>query len=414
MSRPRKRGEDRIALFPFLSVLICTIGVLTLILVSSVIGQVDEANNSTESLDKKYRQLQKDLKGKQGILADIVGKINETDALIPATIRKIQEATDTLQGYSEVTNPAGLDRYKDLTNRVWRQSQRNDETQGKVAGVSADINKTDPDGKIPREDPKGVEEISGLINRIKKAGEDINATLTGIEVNKEILSDINGTLADLKDQKESLAGVAPATQKMVDAVDQRIDDLQGEAKILEEQIQDAEKEVERLQRELEKGGFMKDGVMLPGVPLATKEMLDDANEKIGKAKETIERLIKEINVLKGDIDKKLAELKKKGKSPGGTYEGEADGVKGRFVECLANDQIIIHARNDKKQKLDVVRDRVKFREFLDGVGNRERVILLIRPSGIETFRKAKKQCERAGETPGFLTIRDDRIQLEIK
>ena len=60
MSRPRKKGDDKIALFPFLSVLICTIGVLTLILVSSVIGQVDEA--SANSPDNKYREIQKKIR----------------------------------------------------------------------------------------------------------------------------------------------------------------------------------------------------------------------------------------------------------------------------------------------------------------------------------------------------------------
>ena len=51
MAGPRKNREHKVALFPFLSVLTCTIGVLTLILISSVLGQVDAVVDTA----KKYK-----------------------------------------------------------------------------------------------------------------------------------------------------------------------------------------------------------------------------------------------------------------------------------------------------------------------------------------------------------------------
>ena len=116
MSRPRKKGDDKIALFPFLSVLICTIGVLTLILVSSVIGQVDEA--SANSPDNKYREIQKKIREKRRNAEGQAQRLNNHNAAVFDYYQRLKKLKQKLEQYGEVSTPEGILKYKQLTGQL--------------------------------------------------------------------------------------------------------------------------------------------------------------------------------------------------------------------------------------------------------------------------------------------------------
>ena len=61
MVRRRRSAEETVSLFPFLSILACVIGVLTLMITAMALGQMEESGPSEEEIARQgllYEQLQ--------------------------------------------------------------------------------------------------------------------------------------------------------------------------------------------------------------------------------------------------------------------------------------------------------------------------------------------------------------------
>lgn len=59
MVKRRKRGEEAVSLFPFLSILACVIGVLTLMITALALGQLEEESHAAEQYERsdEYKRL---------------------------------------------------------------------------------------------------------------------------------------------------------------------------------------------------------------------------------------------------------------------------------------------------------------------------------------------------------------------
>ena len=361
MSRPRKRGEDRIALFPFLSVLICTIGVLTLILVSSVIGQVDEATTSSASLDNKYQEIRQKLREEKKNSEGQAQRQQQLNAAVFDYFKKLKELKETLEKYGEVSTPEGILKYKNLTNQVGQLKKTINEVKSEIVVLDEKLEKEDANGTIRAQKPnKGAKEIEGLRSDFIAVEGENEDLLIRINDKKQDLAEMDKILAELEKQKKPLTGVLPATEK------------------------DLEELAERIER----------------IEMA---IVDTEKQAMG---------------VKAEVAKKEAELKEKTKGKGVAmgFAGKTKGGKTPlYVECSANWRITIHSKDDGKQKMQILNldDRDKFRTFVKDLGFREIIIFLIRPSGIKTYQEANGICIKSGEKAGYIPLPDNAVEVRV-
>lgn len=101
----RKKSEEGISLFPFLSILCCVIGVLTLIIVSMALGSMDE---TVIERARAYQTITTDIKTQQEEIARLeelvknVDAIREQMALADAELKRIQKQQQDLEKRDDV------------------------------------------------------------------------------------------------------------------------------------------------------------------------------------------------------------------------------------------------------------------------------------------------------------------------
>jgi len=352
MSRPRKRGEDRIALFPFLSVLICTIGVLTLILVSSVIGQVDEATTSSASLDKKYQEIRQKLREEKKNSEGQAQRQQELNAAVFDYFRKIKDLKEKLEKYGEISTPEGILKYKNLTNQVGQLEKNIKVVKSEIVVLDEKLEKEDANGTIRAKKPKkGAKEIEGLRSDFIVKTSETEDLVDQIENKKQELMKIEEILAILNKQKKSLAGIDPATEEELDDLVKEIENTRMAWEEIQQDLKPLQMRVDELR------AFLK-GKPKPG-------------ETIGK--------------LAGKAD---------------------DGARPIYVDCGPFRATIISGPN-KGERFNLLLDgddRDEFKKFARRIKFGERIILLVRPKGIDTQRMAKKLCDDVYERPGIVPV----------
>ena len=149
MSR-RDRNRDS-SLFPFLSVLACVIGTLTLLIAALAVGQVAEALLDQEELDASQME---ELDRQREALAELeeqvaaVENLGEELAAARAELRSL--GVDPNAGERElrraVTTRAQAAR---LAQQVARLEARQQEISGNIRGVEAELRTDDPDSEDP-------------------------------------------------------------------------------------------------------------------------------------------------------------------------------------------------------------------------------------------------------------------------
>ena len=141
MARARKKKADKIALFPFLSVLICTIGVLTLILVSSVMSQGHEATTDADATRREYLDVMQALKLAQQELALLALQVREhSEAASNLAVEKKRSAAE-LAKLDGVATPEGQAAYKKQQAELGSLREQIAEAQKKMKRKKQLLNK---------------------------------------------------------------------------------------------------------------------------------------------------------------------------------------------------------------------------------------------------------------------------------
>ncbi len=95
MSRKPSSTEDDVSLFPFLSVLACIIGTLTLMIAAMALGQMD---NETVVTSEQYEQVQKQLVEVRATVDKLKKKRTPGDFNRQFDLARAQTSLDTLEG----------------------------------------------------------------------------------------------------------------------------------------------------------------------------------------------------------------------------------------------------------------------------------------------------------------------------
>ena len=186
---------------------------------------------------------------------------------------------------------------------------------------------------------------------------------------------------------------------------------------------------------------------------ATKALLKALNTNISNAEKNITDAEAKTKVAEAEMKITRAELEEV--NPGGKRRVKVKGGSGigfvpRYVECTKRG-IVIHPVRKVNDILDLERfgkDRDAFREFLGGVRahyrrsgrqrtimeaqlrtgtdaqkaaavkalkalKEEKVVLLVRPSGVDSFKLARETTLEFGLTPGFLPVPTDEVELDL-
>ena len=209
----RKSKTFQLALFPFLSVLICSIGVLTLILVSSVLGQLDNAprlvveyavaQSGVETVGKEITEIDRDISSIQKKSEQEIAQIADAITLIQKEIEKLKTELDRMEQESVrlkvFDDSETLQKYK--TNQVsLRSVQLETETiLQRIKDQLALLDKLDPDNKLrARENPEL--EMKVKTNDLEKTKDLVMEAKAIAAQNEKKLGKAKGDLKKLKDQ----------------------------------------------------------------------------------------------------------------------------------------------------------------------------------------------------------------------
>ncbi|MDH3521050.1 MAG: hypothetical protein OEM49_11390 [Myxococcales bacterium] len=118
MARPRKRSHPAVSLFPFLSVLACVIGALTLMIAATAIGQVARGAIDLE----QFERMERDLAAGRRQLAELTALAEEIDAL-DAQIGAARQEQVRLAGAAEQAR-ARLESSAPLREALAREQDR--------------------------------------------------------------------------------------------------------------------------------------------------------------------------------------------------------------------------------------------------------------------------------------------------
>lgn len=171
MSRRRQREDEGVSLFPFLSILACVIGVLTLLITALALGQMDNPEGHSAERAEKFARLQERIQ-------ELQLKVKEIQELM-ARARTIREAAEELQRLKteqgqtaaiEKESTALLAESRRLTERIERLRTDPDGIKKKLEEARAELKRR----KAPPEAPRTV---------IRPGGSGVNIEPVFVECN---------------------------------------------------------------------------------------------------------------------------------------------------------------------------------------------------------------------------------------
>jgi Skp family chaperone for outer membrane proteins len=118
MARPRKRRRPQVSLFPFLSVLACVIGALTLLIAASAVGRVASDTVDLELYERLERQI---AQGRRQLAA--LSALAEDVATLGEEIAAARSEKERLAGDAEQAR-AALERNAPLRQKLAREEDR--------------------------------------------------------------------------------------------------------------------------------------------------------------------------------------------------------------------------------------------------------------------------------------------------
>jgi peptidoglycan hydrolase CwlO-like protein len=394
MARLRKNKNHKIELFPFLSVLICTIGVLTLILISSVLGQVDAVVDTADKYRGIVRQLDK-----------INSQISQWQSAVASKKERVAKLEAALNELEQLLGELGLikspEEYQGIFHALKEARKNIVVANDNIDHVRIEIKAADPDGVYSgNATPEAIQELAGVKKKL------------------------NAILREL------------------DAAEARIGMLQQDQKGLQQELAQASEVLAQEDPKKE----------LRNTPGATPEAVDGLQKELAATAARNKKFDPQLAGLDQKIKEAKAELNRlkvdpKFKVKGGT----GTGFEPRYIECTKRG-IVIHPVRRANDILDLKRfpkDKIQFRQYIDQVKreNRQRridkqkaknavflagnpaekqaaekklkairelhVVMLIRPSGVENFSHARAIAVTNGIKPGLLPIPTDDQELDL-
>lgn len=201
MARRRKSDEETVSLFPFLSILACVIGVLTLMITAMALSQMDQQDDAwkrAEEFEENQEQItekQQELNEVQSQVEDL-SKLNRELMLALEELKKIKQEKQKIPAEIKPEEKVKLlAEANRLEKRITEIKDAPKEIQKEIDKLKVELNK--------RENPVAAEV------RIQPGGSGVDLNPTFIECTKNGIVVLDGPSKDLHVRRDDLRKSLP-------------------------------------------------------------------------------------------------------------------------------------------------------------------------------------------------------------
>ncbi|MFH1301618.1 MAG: hypothetical protein ABIK07_11205 [Planctomycetota bacterium] len=201
MGKKKKESGETVSLFPFLSILACVIGVLTLMITAMALSQMDNQDDTWKRAEE-FEKDQNQITEKQQELDQVKSQIEDLSKLNRDLILALEELKKLKQEKSKLPDDITPEEKVKLLAEANRLTKRIDEIkddpmtlQKEIDKLKAELNK--------RENPVAAEV------RIQPGGTGVDLNPTFIECTKTGIVVLDGPSADLRIRRDDLTKSLP-------------------------------------------------------------------------------------------------------------------------------------------------------------------------------------------------------------
>ena len=201
MARRRKSDEETVSLFPFLSILACVIGVLTLMITAMALSQMDQQDDAWKRAEE-FEENQEQITEKQQELDEVQSQVEDLSKLNRELMLALEELKKLKQEKQKI--PAEikpeekvklLAEANRLEKRITEIKDAPKEIQKEIDKLKVELNK--------RENPVAAEV------RIQPGGSGVDLNPTFIECTKNGIVVLDGPSKDLHVRRDDLRKSLP-------------------------------------------------------------------------------------------------------------------------------------------------------------------------------------------------------------
>jgi len=175
MARGRKNSQIDVELFPFLSVLTCVVGVLTLMIAGMVLGQMDSSTAQAIERAEQHEQLQQQIEQHQQEKEDLQQTIARADELE----QEVQQARQKLEDRRGQIDTAAA-RAREMKEEITEYEAGAEDLRQQIARLESDLENT-------RSEIEKLEQEIAERNKPPEAGDVVIQPGGTGEVNQEML-----------------------------------------------------------------------------------------------------------------------------------------------------------------------------------------------------------------------------------
>lgn len=201
MGRKKKDSEETVSLFPFLSILACVIGVLTLMITAMALSQMDQQDDAWKRVEE-FEKDQEQITEKQQELEQIQSQVEDLSKLNRDLILALEELKKLKQEKNKIPTDISPEEKVKLLAEANRLEKRITEIKDEPMTLQKEIDKL----KIElnkRENPVAAEV------RIQPGGSGVDLNPTFIECTKNGIVVLDGPAKDLHVRRDDLRKSLP-------------------------------------------------------------------------------------------------------------------------------------------------------------------------------------------------------------
>ncbi|MCA9015715.1 MAG: hypothetical protein KDA77_10330, partial [Planctomycetaceae bacterium] len=140
MVKKKKSDEETVSLFPFLSILACVIGVLTLMITAMALSQMDQQDDTWKRVEEFEKQ-QKKISEKQEKLDEVKSQIEDLSKLNRELILALEELKKLKQEKTKIPNDITPEEKVKLLAEANRLEKRIEEIKDDPMELQKEIDK---------------------------------------------------------------------------------------------------------------------------------------------------------------------------------------------------------------------------------------------------------------------------------
>ena len=201
MAKKQKSEGETVSLFPFLSILACVIGVLTLMITAMALSQMDNQDDKWKRFEESEQQKEK-ITEKQQEIDQVKEQIEDLSKLNRELILALEELKKIKQEKSKIPNEISPKEKVKLLAEANRLSKRIEEIKDDPMELQKEIDKLKVELN-KRENPVAAEV------RIQPGGTGVDLNPTFIECTKNGIMVLDGPAKDLRVRRDDLTKSLP-------------------------------------------------------------------------------------------------------------------------------------------------------------------------------------------------------------